>query len=212
MLDEPFRMRGAGFERQGVHQGEQFGGFTAGAAQDGVDEAAGAPGGGHGFVHGGVFGDLEDQNLAKADAQAPAAAVVEVLVFGEHGDPVVQQGEIPQGGEDDVAQEGGVRQAELAVALDVVHEIGGKAPAPGPLAEDIQRHAADGGGGLAGTAGGMSRSARCRAQAALSSLAGGLIDKLPAPAFIPAPPFSHRPTTTHLWISLPKISPKSPLP
>jgi len=79
------------------------------------------------------------------------AAVVEVLVLGDHADPVVEQGEIAQGGEDDVAQEGGVGQAEAVVTLEVIHEIGGEALPAGPLAEDIQRHATDGNGRLTGT-------------------------------------------------------------
>ena len=80
MLDEPFWVRGARFERQGWHHGQQLGGFAAGAAQDGIDQAAGAVPAGFGHrAHIGlvVLGDGAALDIQSALVASAAADVVD---------------------------------------------------------------------------------------------------------------------------------------
>jgi hypothetical protein len=92
-----------------------------GATQDGVDEGAdGGFSGLDGFVDGGVVGDVEDEDLAEADAEDIAGFGVE-FAFAEFGYPMVEEAAVAEDAEEDGLEEGAIRLGEhaaLGVAFD----------------------------------------------------------------------------------------------
>jgi hypothetical protein len=97
-----------------------------GLAEDGVDQGAdgGFPGL-DGFVDGGVVGDVEDEDLAEADAEDVAGIGVE-LAMAELADPVIQDAAVTEDAEKDGLQKravGGGKHAALGVALDEAFRV-----------------------------------------------------------------------------------------
>ena len=90
-------------------------------AEDGVDE--GADGGFarfDGFVDGGVVGDVEDEDLAEADAEDVAGFGIK-FALPEFPYPMVEEAAVAEDAEEDGLQQPAVRcgkHAPLGVALD----------------------------------------------------------------------------------------------
>lgn len=91
-------------------------------------------------------GDAEEKELAEADAEEPAGAMVEVLAACEVVGPVIEKAKIPQAGEDDVVQESGVGRGEGRAAGGVIEEVDGVAGCLLPGIEDIECEVTDVGG------------------------------------------------------------------
>jgi len=86
---EPIRMRVKHRRRQVRDVIQQALARGGGAAQHGIDEAADVGlAGFHGFIDGGVVGQIQDQQLAEADAQDIAGFRIEFAI-AEFADPVV---------------------------------------------------------------------------------------------------------------------------
>jgi hypothetical protein len=95
-------------------------------AEDGVNERAdGGFAGLDGFVDGGVVGDVEDEDLAEADAEDIAGVGVELAV-AEFADPMVEDASVAEDTEQDGLEEGAVcggKHATLRVALDEAFRV-----------------------------------------------------------------------------------------
>jgi hypothetical protein len=88
-------------------------------------------------------GDAEDEKLDETDTEDPAGTVVEVFAVGELVDPMIEEVQMPQGGEDDVVEEGGIWPGEGGLADFVIKKVDGEAGAFLPGFEDFDGEAAD---------------------------------------------------------------------
>jgi hypothetical protein len=92
-----------------------------GPPQHGIDQAAHAGFSGfHGFVDRRMFGNAEDQELAKSDPQHVACFRIHLAV-AQFADPVVQQPPVAQHAEKDCLQQaavGGGKHAAVGMAVD----------------------------------------------------------------------------------------------
>lgn len=138
-VDEPIGVGVTFVEGKGGELSEEGFAFAQGAAEDGVDEATGfAIGEIDGFVDGGVGGVVEKEDLGEAEPEKPVDAVFEVVVVAEFFEPVVEEGDVAEGAEDEGLEEGGVAVFEVMGAGVAVNEVGGKFFAVLPVHEDVE--------------------------------------------------------------------------
>jgi hypothetical protein len=118
---EPVGMGVDDWWRQVVELFEQaFSGYD-GFAQDRIDEGADAGFSSlDGFVDGGVVGDVEDEDLAEADAEDVTGIGIEFAI-AEFGNPMIEYAAVTEDAEKDGLEEaaiGGGEFAALGVAID----------------------------------------------------------------------------------------------
>ena len=76
--------------------------------------------------------------------------MIEVFVIREMVGPVIEQAEVPQGGEYDVVKEGGIGRGERGAACPVIKNVHGEAWRFLPFGEHLDGDGADAGGSEAG--------------------------------------------------------------
>ena len=112
-------------QRQGLATGQEGVHLTAGSAQHGIDQAGGATGRRHRFIHRRMRRHAQKQKLAQPHTQHPARAMIQVAAAGQMADPVVQQAEISQRGQHDVVQKRGIRPRQGGLTGFVIEQVRG---------------------------------------------------------------------------------------
>ena len=123
-------------EWRGGECGEECGAFAVGAAEDGVDEAAGATGEGDGFFHRCPDGDAGVENLVEPEAEDGAGVVVEIGV-AEPGDEEVEFAEAAEDAVEKFGDEAAVAGVELRGVEALMEEIVGVGAFAFPCEEEL---------------------------------------------------------------------------
>jgi hypothetical protein len=111
--------------------------LSEGAAQDGVDQAAGSFGKRHVFIDGSVGSGLQDEQFRECHAQAPAGVFIQ-LAGAEMFNPEIQQAEVPEGGEYQGEQQVVVFALNPVLLAAARQQFAGMGKLRLPLAEDLQ--------------------------------------------------------------------------
>lgn len=118
---EPVGMGVEDWGRKVIELFEQAFAVGDGFAQDCIDERTDAGFSGfHSFVHSGVVGDVEDEDLAEANAEDVAGISVE-FALAEFANPVIQYAAVAKHAKQDGLKQsavGGGKHASLGVAID----------------------------------------------------------------------------------------------